>query len=898
MSKIAEWDWTKQPDLKPLGGLGPTLTCVRASIAMTDGYNWGGFDRSSLTRWHPQENFINEPRIVGARRVENMLIKSDTLSDAAWTKLNVTVAKDEIGPRGGANTAWTITDDGTNAAHSIDQLAPTTVNGVRMRGNQQLKVKKGTARYISIAWENPQSANSTWVFDLDLGYWSDVASWQTGYGSGIGEHVKKLTDWPDFFPPDVYTDADGWYIIDSIYHMHNAAAARMTIAFCDGPLYTDNVYVGTGDTVIVADIQLERSNNDLNYAGVGQEVIVTDTVPLAQYFTTKQRVTSAYNGVWAGVSDGSPPDSGLYSYVGYTLVASTGHGYPQSSTIDPHDGTQYEMKEPYSHVRNVWAGYYETTAVRFVGENQRYYFGQNTVNLGALSRRTTYTLSIYVEEVTIEGTEDVISLRNFTGATGQLTAKLSDRVRVKHPRLIGEFIDRIEMTFTMGADSNTAFGIFDMGGGVSGNDTFDFVLAGVQIDLGSVATDYLPNWGFAWWQTNASVFDQPIHDIEGLLCEKVSENLSLQSEVLQSTPWVEGNAVAIGNTGRDLSPAERTIMDHLTDDNSSGVGVVSLTQPVTLAVSTVYTLACASKMADVGNGINWGQLLINGQAALDINVYISPNIQNLVNIGATPGTDNDDEGFYEWPPHHENFRYWLTFTSDAADTTADIVLQLAADDEDDDVPLDDSSDMMFGMVDLKIGKLSSYVMSGATALTRAADVISAALTGPSEGSLFVDFRTEWAEDGTGTDQTIVCFYSGGTNRMTLELVGGSLIFRVRESSTDHAIISLGSIADQTRYRVALGWGTNDAVMFVNDAQVGVQDTSVTIPITDTLNVGSDHLDLEQLGGPIARLKIWDNREPDESLQNMTKGVFPDTSNSFNRSLSRPLQYDTQQLTGE
>ena len=169
---------------------------------------------------------------------------------------------------------------------------------------------------------------------------------------------------------------------------------------------------------------------------------------------------------------------------------------------------------------------------------------------------------------------------------------------------------------------------------------------------------------------------------------------------------------------------------------------------------------------------------------------------------------------------------------------------------------------------LELGAFSSStIITSGSAVTRAADVAS--ITGTnfsswynqSEGTVFADF---------------ISLPGNNSRNEVVSINDGSLSNRISISNKDsnsyqtqiyrQNVLQLrGDYPFGSERKVSLAYKTNDA-NYSYSGQIGVQDTSVTLPVVDKVDIG--YLNV-YLNGHIARLAYYPYRLADATLQEIT-----------------------------
>src|ERR1700733_4299126 len=194
------------------------------------------FDYDPVTK-HPLGIYL-EPTF------NNSILYSQTFSNAAWTKTNVTEADAAAIAPDGTTTGALITETGSgHIAHEVSQLLAGNF------GCLSVYAKAGTGNYLNLAIDDGTANQYVQaVFDLSQG---GITEYSTGVGAGtVTIPILLIEPAPDF--------GDGWYhcvlkILDNnsptafTYHVGMAAAAH-------GNTYSNMgqaLYVSGGKTIFI-----------------------------------------------------------------------------------------------------------------------------------------------------------------------------------------------------------------------------------------------------------------------------------------------------------------------------------------------------------------------------------------------------------------------------------------------------------------------------------------------------------------------------------------------------------------------------------------------------------------------------------------------------------------------
>jgi hypothetical protein len=169
---------------------------------------------------------------------------------------------------------------------------------------------------------------------------------------------------------------------------------------------------------------------------------------------------------------------------------------------------------------------------------------------------------------------------------------------------------------------------------------------------------------------------------------------------------------------------------------------------------------------------------------------------------------------------------------------------------------------------------TSYIPTSGSTATRAADVSTSAAT----------FGNSWYEQSEGTvyhlynpfgvgSSRFYSFNDGTNNNQILGAASNgsgsaSNYIEITAASVNQSFLGASGAYSPTLQTGALAYIVNNCAYSKNGGAVFV-DTSVTIPIINTLNLGSDHSNSSILNGTIRRLTYWPTRLSNDTLQTIT-----------------------------
>ena len=169
---------------------------------------------------------------------------------------------------------------------------------------------------------------------------------------------------------------------------------------------------------------------------------------------------------------------------------------------------------------------------------------------------------------------------------------------------------------------------------------------------------------------------------------------------------------------------------------------------------------------------------------------------------------------------------------------------------------------------------TSFISSTSTA-TRAADIVD--ITGTnfssfynqSAGTVFAEYKHAYIDT---TSSNLYVFNADADNRiLSLARSDRQYLGLVEKAGVHEAEISknTGWVNNQ-HYKTAFGVANNNVAMFLDGAQQGSTDTSVTLPTVNTLTIGrKPDSNNRFINGHIKRLSYFPTRLPDATLQSIT-----------------------------
>ena len=344
----------------------------------------------------------------------------------------------------------------------------------------------------------------------------------------------------------------------------------------------------------------------------------------------------------------------------------------------------------------------------------------------------------------------------------------------------------------------------------------------------------------------------------GLEIEEQRTNLLLRSEEFDNASWTKAGATITANTV--VSPDGTLTSDAIVESTASAQRAVFQAQTLTAAAHTFSVYA----KRGIGSQ-RWLTLFpqgtgVSANTIFDINagtVVASAGAQHL-----SSSITNVGNGWY---------RCSISFTAAAVSITNVIYLTNNTASAAPTYTGDGYSGIYIWGAQLEAGSFAtSYIPTVASQVTRSAD--SASMTGTNFSS--------WYRADEGTVYTESLTLTAGTDKYQCEIGDGTASNRFsiasQASNQDNYVIVNGSVQANANFAVsrattiknALGYKLNDVRSGVNGS-LGAADTSVSVPIVNTLYIGSARSNLAMLNGTLAKLAYYPKRLQNSELQALT-----------------------------
>jgi hypothetical protein len=725
--------------------------------------------------------------------------------DATWTKTNCTVTANTAVSPLGATTADLVT--GTSATVHVSIGSVTVPLGARV--------------VVSIYAKTGPAANT--FMRLRVGGGAEVASqWVNLATGGIGGTTSSANI---VITSPTATDAgSGWWRVSAVF----TTATFTSLSIGAGPALANSNGGTTGDTAYFWGAQAEIHTAVRPYLNTTVRNLLGYSEQLDNVVWTKSgcAVTANYAASPSGLTDADRivPTASTATFIelqqNFTAVLGTTYAF-----------SAYVKASGYSYVQLLGA----STA-----------FGTFAVN---------YDLSTGTETAYTAGTSTIIG-RSITD--------------------VGNGWYRVYVSATALAAGTTRLGldIIPASGSARGvswtpNGTDGVLMWGAQLASAGSLTTYVPTIAAA--SSSAAYYgprfgyDPVALTARGLLIEEARTN-QMPGTMTGGTYW-QGAAttVATGATAPDGTTNGVTLTQ------SAGGAITYGASPLVGVFGTITasTPTTASIFAKAGTCTFLRMFLTDNN---------TPTISSVVwfNLGAgTIGTTTNSGGPTSTSSTITSvgngwYRCTITATLGSA-TTATILIRMASA----DAVTTDVGSKVFSVFNpqLEAGAFAtSPILTTTAAASRAAETAIIQPLGSwynaAAGTLFV----EATSTNLQTSSTAVGVHDGtGNNLMTLRFRSGAPLLAASVTTGGAAQITISGTPPYTTgavAKLALAYQTDDIASYYNGA-VGVTDTLATIPTVTTLQIGGRNGGAEPLNGYIRRVKVYNSRLPNSTLQVIT-----------------------------
>jgi hypothetical protein len=390
-----------------------------------------------------------------------------------------------------------------------------------------------------------------------------------------------------------------------------------------------------------------------------------------------------------------------------------------------------------------------------------------------------------------------------------------------------------------------------------GNGVDGISIWGAQIEIGDIATDYIPTTSAAvsvGMTADVPRLDYSQGSCPSLLLEPQRINLVLYSEQFDNAGWGKFQASVTANTG--TSPDGYSNADKLIP--SIVLDVHQTSQVVTLADDTNYAFSCFAK----ADGYNFLRLAPTTKAGTTSSTFfnLSTGAVGTVGGGHTASIENYGNGWY---------RCTIVYNSGSgASSTTQRVAVSQSDNQTSFAGNGTDGILLYGAQIEEGSYPTSYIPTLGTSVTRVEDNTSktsiTSLIGQTEGTIFVEMDTQNISEGVR-----IIEIGDGTvdNRIVLRLNASTVNILVTSSGVSQVGISSGVLTNGN-YKIALGYAANNFALFINGT-LRNSSASGSVPSCPNLYLGYTPYTGSPLGGLISQALLFKTRLSNTELAQIT-----------------------------
>ena len=343
---------------------------------------------------------------------------------------------------------------------------------------------------------------------------------------------------------------------------------------------------------------------------------------------------------------------------------------------------------------------------------------------------------------------------------------------------------------------------------------------------------------------------------KGLLIEEARTNLLTYSDQFNNAAWVKSGLNTTGTPAYidvAVSPDGTSNADFMIEDTANSQHTTRVS--ATMAATTTHTYSFFVKAA--------------GRINISVSRFNSAVVPSFLHTFTLTGSGSSSGGTVTalsngW------YRCSGSFTTTGAGVGGFVIL--LSDGTGTTYLGDGTSGVYIWGAQLEAGAFAtSYIPTTTGSVTRNADVVS--MTGTN--------FSDWYNDSEGTISVLVSDLKntvsaalasldlGNTNRMTLNAIGGDVLFAVRLSAVLQANISCGAYTSG-QYQIVGAYKNNNFAAAAN-GNATTTDTSGTIPTATKLSIGSYNIGNLTMTGYIKKLAYYSQRLVDNEVQAFSKG---------------------------
>ena len=344
-------------------------------------------------------------------------------------------------------------------------------------------------------------------------------------------------------------------------------------------------------------------------------------------------------------------------------------------------------------------------------------------------------------------------------------------------------------------------------------------------------------------------------NVLGLLVEESRTNLLTYSEDFTDASWAK---VGLTSTTKDQAGPDGVLSGYTLLANTSSLSYVSL--GFTVSTSTKYTFSVFAKAGTE----DWIALNIRNNTTVSDGVRYFDVASGALGVAAgstLDGASIEDVG-NGW------YRCSVTFTSDAADTTASLRIYVA-EGNGDAITNDGTESVIIYGAQLEAGAFpTSYIPTAGATATRSADVASIPVAdfgyNQSEGTVVVEGQTI----ESNADSRFFTL-SDGTNNNRISFSRGSTYHPyVATGGAAQASLAAGTVNAGTLVKAAAAFRQDDIAGVIDGGSVAT-DTSAAIPSVNKLYLAAAATGLIRGACHIKSIKYYPRRLTNAQLQELT-----------------------------
>lgn len=340
----------------------------------------------------------------------------------------------------------------------------------------------------------------------------------------------------------------------------------------------------------------------------------------------------------------------------------------------------------------------------------------------------------------------------------------------------------------------------------------------------------------------------------GYVGEGARTNLLLRSQEFDSASWTKTNVAVGGSTTAPNGSSDADIL--LEEANSSS----HQTAQAHTFTAVAHTLSVMAK----GVGRQWVRLMTyDGTTFRKAYFDLTNGVVGTADSGVTASMVSVGGGYY---------RIWMSSTVADGAGYAYICGALADGGVDDYAGDATKGYALFG-AQLEAGPApSSYIPTTTVAVTRGADLLTRALTGPegtalsTQGTMVVEFSPK--HDAVAIHSILSVDSGSVANSNGVYRYGTSASGRTLVASATQYDDGSSSVSNSV-YRIALRWQLNNCRAAVNGVLADADDGASTVPTVTSIGVGAYSGGASPMGGLIYGWTIYDDAKSDAELQALT-----------------------------